>query len=113
MGAWDGRTWEELTLADPEGTLAYWNDYVHARPHGGESFAQVYDRATSWWDAQSFTGTVAVVTHIGVIRSLLCHWFGLGPSQGLRWAPGYATHTEVLLAEAGVVMERFGERVLG
>lgn len=113
MGDWDGRTWEDLTVADPAGTLAYWNDYVHARPHGGESFADVYTRATTWWDAQAFTGTVAVVTHIGVIRALLCHWFALGPGHGLRWAPGYATHTEVLLAEAGVVMERFGERVGG
>ena len=35
----------------------------------------------------------------------------MGGGQGLRWAPGYATHTEVLIAESGVVIEKFGERV--
>ena len=111
MGRWDGRTWEDITTEDPTGTLAYWDDYVDARPHGGESFGDVYRRVTTWWDAQEFEGRVIVVTHIGVIRSLVCHWLGLGPDQGLRWAPGYATHTEILLAEAGAVVERFGERV--
>jgi alpha-ribazole phosphatase len=111
MGRWDGRTWEAITVEDPVGTLAYWGDYVGGKPHGGESFADVYQRATTWWDAQGFEGRVVVVTHIGVIRALLCHWLGLGPGEGLRWAPGYATHTEVLLADAGAVIERFGERV--
>ena len=110
MGRWDGRTWEDITSEDPVGTLAYWDDYVQAKPHGGESFGDVYQRVTTWWDAQGFEGRVVVVTHIGVIRSLVCHWLGMGAAQGLRWAPGYATHTEILLAEAGAVVERFGER---
>lgn len=113
MGRWDGRTWEDITREDPAGTLAYWNDYVDARPHGGESYADVYRRVTTWWDTQGFEGRVILVTHIGVIRALVCHWLGLGPTQALRWAPGYATHTEVLLAEAGAVVERFGERLEG
>lgn len=112
MGAWDGRTWEELTLADPEGTLAYWGDYVNARPPGGESFGEVYARATAWWEQVAPEGRVVVVTHIGVIRALLCHWLGLGPGEALRWAPGYATHSRVLLAEAGAVVESFGEATL-
>jgi len=111
MGTWDGRTWAELTEADPSGTLAWWNDYVNARPPGGESFGEVHARVVAWWEGAPRDGNVVVVTHIGVIRALVCHWLGLGPDQGLRWAPGYATHTEVLLAEAGAVVERFGERI--
>ncbi len=110
MGRWDGRGWEDLTREDPAGTTAYWADYVNARPPGGETFGECYARATAWWDAQDFgDARVAVVTHIGVIRSLLCHWLGLGPDQALRWAPGYASHSRVLLAEAGAVIEGFGE----
>lgn len=109
MGRWDGRTWEELTLADPAGTLAWWGDYVEARAPGGESFGEVYARVVRWWEGAAPEGRVVLVVHIGVIRALVCHWLGLGPGEGLRWAPGYATHSRVLLAEAGAVIESFGE----
>lgn len=109
MGAWDGRTWADLTASDPAGTTAYWDDYVHARPPGGESYGDLYTRVTRWWDAQDLDGRVVLVTHIGVIRALFCHWLGLGPAQALRWAPAYGTHSSVLVADAGAVIERFGE----
>ncbi len=109
MGDWDGATWPELTLRDPAGTTAYWNDYVHARPPGGESYGDVYARVNAWWGDTRPEGAIAIVTHIGCIRSLVCAWLGMGPDQGLRWAPGYATHTEILLADAGAVIVRFGE----
>lgn len=110
MGQWDGRGWEQLTLEDPARTTAYWDDYVNARPPGGESYAECFARAVNWWNAQDFGDKrVVVVTHIGVIRALACHWMGMGPDQALRWAPGYASHSRVLLAEAGAVIESFGE----
>ncbi|MES2641818.1 MAG: histidine phosphatase family protein [Myxococcota bacterium] len=110
MGRWDGRGWEDLTIDDPAGTTAYWDDYVNARPPGGESYGECFARATTWWDAQEFADQrVVVVTHIGVIRALACHWLGLGPDQALRWAPSYASHSRVLLADAGAVIESFGE----
>lgn len=113
MGTWDGRTWEDLTREDPAGTSAYWDDYVDARPPGGESYREVYARVNRWWAEEAPEGQVVIVTHIGVIRALLCGWMGLGPGQALRWAPDYASHSEVLLAEAGAVIERFGEEVAG
>jgi broad specificity phosphatase PhoE len=110
MGLWDGRPWEELTKEDPAGTLEYWNDYVRARPPGGESYGDCFSRVTGWWDQEApKTGAVVVVTHVGVIRALMCHWLGLPVGDALRWAPPYASHTQVLLAEAGAVVERFGE----
>ncbi len=110
MGRWDGRGWEELTVEDPAGTSAYWNDYVHARPPGGETYGECFARAASWWDAQDFGDRrVVIVTHIGVIRALVCHWLGLPPDQALRFAPAYASHARVLLADAGAVVECFGE----
>jgi len=113
MGDWDGHTWEELSTRDPAGTSAYWDDYVNARPPNGESYGDVFRRVTTWWDAADLEGRVVLVTHIGVIRALMCHWMGMGPGQALRWAPGYATHSQVILAEAGAVIERFGEDVAG
>lgn len=110
MGGWDGQPWEALTRADPAGVTAYWDDYVAARPPGGETYGECYDRATGWWKRQNFDDQrVVLVTHIGVIRALTCFWLGLGPAEALRWAPRCASHSQLLLADAGCVVESFGE----
>jgi broad specificity phosphatase PhoE len=115
MGGWEGRTWESLTVEDPDAVNAYWADYVDAVPPGGESWRACHARVSRWWDAAAADwpdgSVVTIVTHVGVIRALLCHFLGLPPGEALRFAPGVATHTEVLVAEAGVVIEALGERL--
>lgn len=109
MGDWDGRSWRELTEADPDGTLRYWQDFLHARPPGGESYSEVYRRVLDWWNTrEEVEGRVVIVTHVGVVRALLSAWLGLGPAQALRWAPSYTSLSEVLVAESGAVVEKFG-----
>ncbi len=109
MGAWEGRTWESLTEADGAAVTAYWADYVHARPTGGEAWAEAAERVRMAWLALGVeTGRVVVTTHIGPIRALLCAWLGLPPDDALRFAPAYATETRVLLAESGAVVECLG-----
>ena len=41
MGAWELSDWADLTAADEDRVQAYWNDYVHTRPPGGENFDDV------------------------------------------------------------------------
>ncbi|GDX82796.1 phosphoglycerate mutase [Deltaproteobacteria bacterium] len=109
MGDWEGRTWESLTEADGPAVTAYWADYVNARPTGGESWAAACERVVATWGALGpLQGRIVVCTHVGPIRALLCSWLGLPPGEGLRFAPGYATETRVLLAEAGAVLEAMG-----
>lgn len=109
MGRWESRSWEELTIADPAGVTAYWDDYTTARPPEGESYNDLAARVVGWWEAEApREGRVVLVTHIGVIRALVCHWLGLRTDQALRWAPRYASCSEVLLAEAGAVISSFG-----
>lgn len=109
MGAWEGRTWESLTVEDGEAVLAYWGDYVRARPRGGESWEEAAARVVGALAALGpLEGRIVVCTHIGPIRALVCAWLGLGPGEALRFAPGYATETRVLLAEAGAVIEALG-----
>lgn len=113
MGAWEGRTWAEITAADPKGVTAYWDDYHRARPTGGESFADLEARVAAWWRATiaSHAGKrIVVATHIGVIRALLCHWLGVPGDQALRFAPATASHTAVAVGDAGAVVMQFGER---
>lgn len=67
FGAWEGRPWSAL----PAGELDSWaNDFMHARPHGGESVAMLQrrvDRALADWTARQ--EPVALVTHSGVIKA--------------------------------------------
>jgi probable phosphoglycerate mutase len=112
MGSWEGKTWEELSVAQPAAVTEWWDNYVTACPEGGESYQEVFVRVLNWWSGAWQTlpdgANVAVVTHVGVIRALLSGWLGLGVGQSLRFAPGYATLATVLLADTGCVVERFG-----
>lgn len=112
MGDWEGRDWEELTVADAAAVTAYWADYVNGRPTGGETWAEAYARVVGWWEAEKvglLDQRVVVVGHVGTLRALFCHWLGLGPGEALRFAPATASHSQVLWAEAGAVFERMGE----
>lgn len=113
MGAWEGRSWEALTAEDEPGVQAYWADYVHAAPPGGESFAALAARAQGFFDEHQATlagGRWVVVTHIGVIRAILCRQLRLPLTEALRFAPARGSHTQLLLAQAGAVLEQLGER---
>lgn len=71
FGRWEGRPWGEL----PRQELDTWAaDFFNARPHGGETVAELFQRATQalrHWCLHSGDETVVVVTHLGVIRAAL------------------------------------------
>lgn len=114
MGDWQGKTWSEITAKDGAAVTAYWDDYLHARPTGGETYLELHQRVEAWWQ-ERYDATVdtriAVVTHVGVIRSFQCFLLGFNPSEALRFAPSVASHTSFLISEAGAVQTTFGERV--
>ena len=67
FGTWEGRSWSQL----PKAELDAWSqDFMHARPHGGESVAMLKSRAAralaDWSERQE---SIAVVTHSGVIKA--------------------------------------------
>ncbi|MBL8860123.1 MAG: histidine phosphatase family protein [Planctomycetes bacterium] len=113
MGAWEGRTWADITSVEPSAVTAYWDNYYESRPTGGESFADLEARVVAWWEVASraYAGhTIVVATHIGVIRALACHLLGLRGDQALRFAPATGSHTSFLIGEAGAVLAQCGER---
>jgi alpha-ribazole phosphatase len=85
-GEWQGLTYREIAEQAPE-ALAAWNaDRVHTTPPGGESLADLAGRARRVLDEirQAHTkGTVALVSHGGTVRMLLCVLVGHPP--GLYW----------------------------
>jgi len=113
LGRWEGRTWEALQMEDGDGASAYWRDFVHTVPPGGESFAQMAIRVLAWLGRERealLDRTTAVITHAGPIRVLVAHALGLGLENALRLAPPTGSRSRVLFSEAGGVLETFGER---
>jgi broad specificity phosphatase PhoE len=74
VGRWEGRSYLDIKRNDPEDYERWSSDPIRNRPPGGESIIDLRDRT----DAQikklagTYAGsTVALVTHAGIIRSIL------------------------------------------
>jgi broad specificity phosphatase PhoE len=70
FGAWQGRSFAEVQVDDPE-AFARWATDVETRPPGGESLADVLGRVRSWLDAAPTGQRVAVVASAVVVRALV------------------------------------------
>ncbi|HMW58046.1 MAG TPA: alpha-ribazole phosphatase family protein [Leptospiraceae bacterium] len=83
FGEWEGLRWDDI----PRTELDLWmNDYVTQRTPGGESFADVEDRLTEFLQTLRDAGKegAVLISHAGVIRSLLIRWTGLSPDKAFR-----------------------------
>ncbi|MEM8987517.1 MAG: alpha-ribazole phosphatase family protein [Pseudomonadota bacterium] len=66
FGAWERRPWSDI----PQAELDAWvNDFLNARPHGGESVAALRARSlAAVADVKAQGGRTLIVTHSGVIK---------------------------------------------
>ena len=79
MGDWQGLSRREVAERRPADYLARGRDIANFRPPGGESFADVASRALPCWRDIVEDGeaqVVAIASHAGVNRVLLCHLLG-------------------------------------
>ena len=68
FGAWEGIPWSVIPRAELDAWAA---DFLHARPHGGESVHMLYERARSAIaDYRATRLCHIVVTHAGVIKAV-------------------------------------------
>lgn len=81
VGQWEGLTPEELYRRFPDHMREYERDPARTVRKGGESYAQLQERALVALEtiAATHTGdeTVLTVSHGGTIRAILCHVIGL------------------------------------
>lgn len=113
MGTWEGLAWDEVSRREGSAINAYWADYFHTAPPGGESMQALFERVAAFWSERraAWNGrTVAVVTHIGPIRAFLSELLGTPGTEALRHAPAIASSTEVLVSAPGAVLNTLGER---
>jgi probable phosphoglycerate mutase len=78
FGAWEGLTWPEVALADPQGAAAREEDKWNFAPPGGESYAMLCDRLRPW--LSSLDGDACVASHGGVARALFTLIAGVVPT---------------------------------
>lgn len=91
FGRWENRPWAELP---PEELNPWMADFVAQAPPGGESFAALHERTDALLAellAAPPTSPVALVTHAGVVRSLLCHALNLPLAQAFQLVIDFAS----------------------
>ena len=67
FGAWEGQPWSDVPRQDID---AWAKNFLHARPHGGESVAMLRSRVSSALAEWSARGEpIVIVTHAGVIKA--------------------------------------------
>jgi broad specificity phosphatase PhoE len=79
FGTWAGSTLAQVDAQDPEGARAWMTD-PDARPHGGETLAEMLERVADWLDEQAqLRGRAIAVTHGGVVKAAVVHALAAPP----------------------------------
>lgn len=106
FGDWEGLTFDEMARRDPHG-IAGWTRFGRdfAFP-GGERLGDFLDRIETLARRVAGLGRpVTLITHGGVIRTLLCLLLGLNPRHYLLFEVDCASVSEVdLFGERGVLV---------
>ena len=100
FGAWEGRTAEQLRAEDPAQLARFYHDPVAARPAGAEPLAEFRARVVAAFDTltEACHGQqVLVITHAGVIRTLIAHVLGAPLEAIYRIEVDYAAMTRIRL----------------
>lgn len=105
FGRWEGRRFSEIAVSDP-GLIPAWSKYSDFIFPEGEEVQGFIDRVQSMLDELRHGGSkvIGVVTHGGVIRTMICLALGLEARNYLLFAVQPASLTMLdLYPEGGVL----------
>ncbi len=97
FGIWQGLTYEEWRIKDAEGMARYNAGEEDYGPEGGETARQFLDRcvnAVSDLTIVSREKTLLLITHGGVVSSMVRHANGLNPQSARTWSVPNASISE-------------------
>lgn len=89
MGAWEGRTWDDVRREDPRRCETFWSEFGTARAPGGESIGELRNRVTELLTSltsESDHADTILVTHPNVIRLAVCVVLDLPASSAMTLA---------------------------
>ena len=79
FGIWQGEYWPQIPEVDPAGHEARASDPFNWRPEGGESYADLTARCSTWFD--ELDRDTVCVSHGGVSRVLRGHVAQIDPAE--------------------------------
>ncbi|MGI9521039.1 MAG: histidine phosphatase family protein [Hyphomicrobiaceae bacterium] len=79
FGTWQGQYWTDIVNHDPEGCMERQANPYHWRPEGGESYADLSERAGQWLFERR--QDAVVVSHGGVSRVLRGSVLDIDPTE--------------------------------
>lgn len=91
MGAWENLSFDSVKKAHPEAFERRGRHMDTFTPPGGESFSRVSERAWNFFSSNKgpLSGPILVVTHAGVIRTLLCRIYEVPLTELFTFKPSY------------------------
>lgn len=102
FGQWEGLSWDEVSARDADYAARWMDAYPLLPAPGGEDFAAFRERvrgALAEVVRLASGGQAAVVTHGGVIRTVLLDVLGLPPAALASLSCEYASCTELQLRD--------------
>ncbi len=93
MGTWDGKSFEEIKATMPLEFERRGQKMYHFRPPDGESFQDLFNRVYPFFtnninkQPPHKRHRILVLTHAGVIRSVVCHLLRMNPATDLFTIP--------------------------
>lgn len=112
FGVWEGHNQEEIKSQWREEAKAWYADIVHSSAPGGESLAQLSKRVGEALEELKSTykdETVLLVTHSGVIQTLMCLVLGVDLKRYWQFRVLQASLTIIRFHEAGGAIELFND----
>jgi len=104
FGRWEGASWQDLQSKETDALRDYYDDPLSHASHGGEQYSEFRSRVLSAWEGlfSKLTGNrVLIVTHGGVIKTLVSSFLGMPPEAQTSLLVPHAclTHLVLHLAE--------------
>lgn len=114
FGRWEGLTYQEMCQEEQDALWKWYEDPFQFAPPGGETLTEVYLRAWSFLqpllEADRDGEAHVIVTHGGVIRSLLHRMMKLGLDQLWELNVENASVSLLQRSETGVDIAYFNDR---
>ena len=98
FGNWEQCLWTEI---DQPVLNAWMSDFVNYQVPGGESFVQMHRRCSQFWDELLAlpADKIFIVTHAGVIRSVLAHTLNIPLDKIFQIEVDYSSATKITVAK--------------
>jgi len=94
FGRWEGLAWNEIEQQDDEYARRWIVEHPNLTPPGGESILDFEQRVLNeveFLSAQTKTYNIAIVTHAGVLRTVLCAFGGWSTKDAWKQTKSYCS----------------------